>query len=132
MASPSSPGASRNVSCRLLAEFVKIFQTKKFDERFRTSSLSTKEFLEWVVEADIASLQQVVSVLRTKMQGQTATGFASIFANTDPLLLREAGTEQFCLVPRAFMALETNAAIYGSASGLIFKLFAHKTVSRIS
>lgn len=86
-------GACRKVIRSLLTGFVKIFQSKKSDEKFRISSLNIKEFLRCAVEVDTASSQQVICVLRRLMQGRKADGFASIFVFRDPALLREAGTE---------------------------------------
>lgn len=71
-------------------------QTKETDDKCRISSLNTNKALKWVVEEDTASSRQVIGVLRAKMQAQKADSFASIFAVTDLLLLREARPKLVC------------------------------------
>lgn len=70
MASSSSLAILRKVDHSLLTRLVKILRTKVLDEKFRISSLITKQFLRADVETDSASLQQVVGVLRTKLHGR--------------------------------------------------------------
>lgn len=110
MASLSFLSARRNVDRCLLTGFVKIFQAKELDEKFRTFSLSIKKLLRWAVGAESASLQQVFGVLRTKMRSQKADSFASVFAVTDSSLLREAETDQIRQVQKASTAVECYAA----------------------
>lgn len=68
MASLFSLTARENVNRSLLTELVEIFQAKEFGEKFRISSLNTKDFLKWAVKADTAFQQQVVGVLKMEMQ----------------------------------------------------------------
>lgn len=47
---------------------VKSFQSKMFSEKVRSFSLNIIQFLKWVLEADTASTQYVVPVLKTKIE----------------------------------------------------------------
>lgn len=116
MASPSSLGPRRNVNRSVLTGLVEIFQTKNFDKKLKISSLHTKEFLKWVVEADTATSQQVIGVMTTMMQGRKADSFAFIFAIKNPPLLCEAGTKQVRQAVRASTTMQTCAASDGRLS----------------
>lgn len=128
MASSLSLGARKNVNCNLLTGSVRIFQIEKFNAKFRILSINKTEFVKWVVEADFASSQEDVDVLRTKMPAQKANIPASIFAVTNPPLLRDAGTEQFCQVPMASKAVQTYAASDERRSEWLSTPLAQKTV----
>lgn len=84
---------SGKVSRSLLIGFVETFQKNKFREKFQISLLSMNEYLRWVVEADTASLQQVVAILNTKTRGRRSKKSATEFAATDDILLEKSDTE---------------------------------------
>lgn len=59
---------------------------------------------------DIASSQQSVAVLNAKTKSRGSQKIATLSAVTDDALLREAGTEEFCQILKASMAVQTYAA----------------------
>lgn len=71
--------------------------------------LSMKEFLGLVVREESVSSRKVLPVLEAKMRGRRVAKFASMFAVTAPLLLREAGMEHVRYIFRAWTAVHTFA-----------------------
>lgn len=86
-------------------------------------------FLGWVVQTEIVSPQQVVSVLLTKVKGQKADSSASIFAVRDLSLFCGAKTEQTQQALRGTTALRTYAASDWRLRERFLTLFGQKTVS---
>lgn len=84
-------GAHRNVNRSLPTGLVNTFRRKKFDEKLPISPLSVREFLKWAVGPDTGSLKQFLVVLKAKKKSRRLQNFASLFAATSDLLLREAG-----------------------------------------
>lgn len=74
--------------------------------------LSLEEFLKWAVKEDIVSLQQVVAVLKTAIEGRRAQKNRNSFAGTDSPFLREKGTEQVHQILRASTTVQAYAASY--------------------
>lgn len=93
---------------------MEIFETKEFDNKFKSFLLNSKQFLKWALETGTASSQQVVGVLRTISQGQKAESVVSIFVATDCPLLGRAGTEQVHKVLKASKTVQTFSASDGS------------------
>lgn len=81
------------------------------------------------MKTDTAPSQQMAGLLRTRMQGGKADGFASLFAFKDPPLLWEAGTKQFYQVLEAFTAVQICAACDARVSEWLFTLLGQKAVS---
>lgn len=86
------------------------FLNKKVWRQVQNLLTPHKECVKSVVETDSASLQQVVSALRTKMHGLKADSLATIFAISDSSQLCEPGTEQVRQFLRAWTAVQTYAA----------------------
>lgn len=104
-------------------------QRKEFDEKLRIFSFSGMESLKWVVEADSATLQQVVGVLTTKMESRGVNSFAYFVAITGPSLLCMACMAQVCQVLRSSTALQIYAASDGWEREWFFTLYWQKAVS---
>lgn len=69
-----------------------------------------KELLGWAVKADIASLQKVIAVLRTKIESGRPQKPGTIFGAMDHRSLHEARTEQVRHILSASTALQMYAA----------------------
>lgn len=98
------------MSRSLLFGFVDSFQSKECSEKFQISSPNMKEFLWWFVQADGASLQQGVSVLKTATEDRRSQKLATFFAATHDPSLGRAGTEQVRQCLWESMAVQTYAA----------------------
>lgn len=62
-------------------------------------------FLRSVVEADTASLQQVIAVLKARREDRRSHKNAAIFAATYEFLLRKVGMDPVRQILRASMAV---------------------------
>lgn len=105
--------------------------SKELDEKFQSTSLIMKEFLQWAVEADTDSLQQFNTALKTKMESRIAQELATIFAAKNRPLLRGAGTELVGQTVRPPTAVQTFAASDARVAQMFSILFRQKVCFRI-
>lgn len=64
----SSLGAGGNENHSLLTRSVELFHANEFSEELRIFTLNTKEFVNWALELNTSSSQQLVDVLKRKTQ----------------------------------------------------------------
>lgn len=76
--------------------------------------------------ADTASSEQVLAVLKIKTESRKSRKFAALCAATEELFLRKASTEQVRKILRAFMAVQSSAAVDASATQWLIILFREK------
>lgn len=107
MTTPTSFSGREIVNCGLLTALVDISQSEECGEKFHVSLLNMKEFLTSIVEAETATSQQIVPVLKRNTESRSTQTFATIFAVTDDPLLRNARSEQMHHCLRASMAVQT-------------------------
>lgn len=86
-----------------------MFRSRELSEKPQISLIIMREFLEWLLGSETASSQQIVAVLKAKMEKKRSQQFALLLAVTDDPLLHEASMKQIRQISRAFSAVQTHA-----------------------
>lgn len=125
--SPSGGSGSFNRSS--FTGLIKNFRTKEFSEKSHISSLNMTEFLRSVTAVGTAFSQQVVDVLKMKIESRKTQNFGAIFAPTNQSSFSDARTEQVRRVLKASMARQTYASSAAYVAQWFFALFREKAYS---
>lgn len=100
----------KNIKLSLLTDFVEISAAEQFAVKSELSLLNMKTFFDWDVQGETIPPWEIANALKAEMRGRKKGNFISIFAITNPPVLRDAGTEQGLQILPASTAVHTTAA----------------------